>query len=51
MSDEDQHSREDRCFYCATDEEMLSMFTDGSRVTIHMQHPESFCPLVTESDS
>lgn len=42
-----KHSADDRCFYCATDEELAAGLTGRNRRTIHMSLPVEACP---ESD-
>lgn len=42
----DQHSRDDRCFFCASDEELQRGLHGEERRTIHMQTPEEACPYL-----
>ena len=40
----DTHSRDERCFYCATDRELTDALAGRPHPTIHMDSPPSSCP-------
>ncbi|HEY9414071.1 MAG TPA: hypothetical protein VIQ30_04865 [Pseudonocardia sp.] len=45
-----QHPREDGCYFCATDQELLAGLDGEAPRTLHMQLPVSACPFWDEEN-
>jgi ribosomal protein L31 len=41
----DQHSPDDRCFFCASDAEVMQTLTGPNSRTVHMDLAEDCCPF------
>lgn len=50
MSDTKQHPTEDRCYFCATDEELARGLVGRERRTIHMDGGPEACPTTDPAD-
>lgn len=44
MPTDQVHPRDERCFFCASDEELSAALARRPHPTIHMQTPPAACP-------